>query len=1145
MGVNTCHFTRWDVAVSSLKQVVSTYGGSAKETYKDRKIRFGLVLFSSTGELTAPLFRDPPDLIKLLDAAIADGGTRYDYAFDTVLNHFNTVLPQDPVKRRTTAVIFLTDGAPNEGCTASPVTVDNIYKMQDADGKPREIKTYVVGFGSGLTASALTCLGKLAEAGHTNANRCDSGTCLSFYVADSSASLLNSFQDIINSATEEVCDGLDNDCDGQIDNRADGSCQCVKSRTAVVTGLPHTSSTSYQQGVRLYTFLSSYANQGSCPAPKTLLSTTVEQYNKACRNQVSQALSCSAATRAGEQPSSDAYGMYCNRCCTGSGATLDPHSQTCSWPYDHACKEAPWYTSTSCVADCSTWCQQNKMVASNCNMPRGYIFRSGTGYDSNGTLTVLAAMEFGEDVLDKQPKRWLFAFLPSVDPRLKPADERPGVSKTHPDNFEFPTRAGIHWSKPPGWGDYNYQWSVNNTKLTASMLGIDTDTCATLAACETELKETIWLVLGYNETDNTSVRTHRLGAIYHSTPVTVTAPRAISRGEGYLKWLATPMGTDHFKAKTVSQRPTALYVGSNDGIMHAFHAETGLELWGYLPQTILSRMRAVTNGVNPDRSRVYTVDGSPVVQNVPMYRYFDSTNQVFVSKWRTVLLFGLRAGGRGYVAIDVTNPYQPRLLWEINNKSFKDPALLAQGTFDRLQYTYAKPLIINVMINWKGVLQERAVAVLAGGVGLDKKGSAYVINRTDPKQGGVVYLVDLESGVLIRELLPYDSSRGIVPGRERGIAAAPVTAAVLPAIADRVFVSDVMGRIFRLDLQSQNPSQWKIDLFYNLFSPAEITMPIMTAPAVTFNHRAELVLFGGTGNLQNINFVTGTNKLFSLRELRTVDPSTGVETVSAIPNFILPLHKVVPNEFSTSPGAEIASLSNTGERITGTPVIFNGTALFNTYTPTTELPICGVPGFSRVYGIHFDERCRTSNCFGLSPGSTHYYHRVQAYVDVKRTPLQCCEADGVCASGSEDYPSDATYQTNPNTCGDLNYTIPMLQDSGTTQPFQYFRYLGLGANTLSMGSNMVFQPGAVTVQRMMSGTDFVGHQIQQTSSGRMMLSFQIAGRNLGSVSQFQLDRLRAVALTTNTALTKGNFATMKIGDPAAPMSLSSWASLME
>ncbi len=92
-------------------------------------------------------------------------------------------------------------------------------------------------------------------------------------------------------------------------------------------------------------------------------------------------------------------------------------------------------------------------------------------------------------------------------------------------------------------------------------------------------------------------------------------------------------------------------------MLHAFNADTGEEMWAYIPRRLLP-----TCGSSPTRAYAtkhqYFVDGSPSSMDV-----WDGSN------WRTILVGGLNAGGRGYYALDMTVPGAPKALWEICSDS--------------------------------------------------------------------------------------------------------------------------------------------------------------------------------------------------------------------------------------------------------------------------------------------------------------------------------------------------------------------------------------------------------------------------------------------------------------------------------------------
>jgi Tfp pilus tip-associated adhesin PilY1 len=141
-------------------------------------------------------------------------------------------------------------------------------------------------------------------------------------------------------------------------------------------------------------------------------------------------------------------------------------------------------------------------------------------------------------------------------------------------------------------------------------------------------------------------RDDRLGAISHSTPALVGASSLIVAAR---------------------ERDRVLYVGSDSGLLHAFLAGsasaptgTGRELWGYLPGSLLPALRRQAWAEATALATV-RVDGSPAVSD--QFADFDGDGR---REWRTVLVGTASAAGVGGVvfALDVSDPYQPRVLWE-------------------------------------------------------------------------------------------------------------------------------------------------------------------------------------------------------------------------------------------------------------------------------------------------------------------------------------------------------------------------------------------------------------------------------------------------------------------------------------------------
>ena len=160
-------------------------------------------------------------------------------------------------------------------------------------------------------------------------------------------------------------------------------------------------------------------------------------------------------------------------------------------------------------------------------------------------------------------------------------------------------------------------------------------------------------------------RTSKLGDIIHSTPV------------HWSDGAATP-------TKTV-------FVGANDGMLHAINADDGTERFAYIPSVLISQLPQLTT---PGYSHKYYVDGRLDVSN-------------FGGGTQTILAGALGAGGKGLFALDVTNAAATseadaasKILWEITNTGIKskDTSVhnIASTAYANLGYTYGAPTLLTL-----------------------------------------------------------------------------------------------------------------------------------------------------------------------------------------------------------------------------------------------------------------------------------------------------------------------------------------------------------------------------------------------------------------------------------------------------------------
>lgn len=139
-----------------------------------------------------------------------------------------------------------------------------------------------------------------------------------------------------------------------------------------------------------------------------------------------------------------------------------------------------------------------------------------------------------------------------------------------------------------------------------------------------------------------------LGDIVNSTPLIVGAPSPAGTGPGYAAF------HERFRNRT-----PVVYVGANDGMLHAFDAGSGAELFAYVPRALLPHVGQLSR---PDYRHRPFMDGSA-----------GHGEALLAGQWKSVLAAGMGMGGRGIIALDITDPASPGALWEFTEAD--DPAM--------------------------------------------------------------------------------------------------------------------------------------------------------------------------------------------------------------------------------------------------------------------------------------------------------------------------------------------------------------------------------------------------------------------------------------------------------------------------------------
>ena len=337
--------------------------------------------------------------------------------------------------------------------------------------------------------------------------------------------------------------------------------------------------------------------------------------------------------------------------------------------------------------------------------------------------------------------------------------------------------------------------------------------------------------------------TSKLGDIIHSAPAFVANPTFFIPDN-----LEASSYNAYKNAK--KNRIGVVYVGANDGMLHAFDASNtsnkGEELFAYIPGRLVNKLPQLTSK-SYNRSHTYFVDGSPIV--------FDA----YKGGWKTLLAGTAGPGGQVVFGLDITSPdtfSAADVLWEFTD----DPRLSGTTAYGDKDLGYT--------------LGEASYARMNNGQWVVIFGNGFNNTEADGNASttgnAVVYVVDAFTGELISKL---DTQTGMAEdpstqGHPNGIARVTPIDINGDFKVDYIYAGDLFGNVWKMDVTSSSPSSWgfsymsgtKPKPFFIAKDPSGTVQPITTAVSVKRHPEKvdqTLVLFG-TGSYFQINDATTT-----------------------------------------------------------------------------------------------------------------------------------------------------------------------------------------------------------------------------------------------------------------------------------------------
>ena len=272
-------------------------------------------------------------------------------------------------------------------------------------------------------------------------------------------------------------------------------------------------------------------------------------------------------------------------------------------------------------------------------------------------------------------------------------------------------------------------------------------------------------------------------------------------------------------SSSATPAPT-VFVGANDGMLHAFNAVTGAERWAYVPSMLISKMSnlAVTPYVHD-----YYVDGSVAVATI-------------LSGAKRVVVGALGAGGKGLYALDITgtnlapaseSAAANNTLWEITPSTINNAANTA---YANLGYSYANPSIAKV-----------------GGVDAVIVGNGY---NNGGNYQAYLFIINANTGALISAIQAGTSGTA---GSPNGLSTPVGIDSTNSGNVNIVYAGDLNGTMWKFDLSAGTATALLTT------SPAQ---PITMTPGVARHPSGGYMVNFATGAMLNSTDMTDNSVFY-------------------------------------------------------------------------------------------------------------------------------------------------------------------------------------------------------------------------------------------------------------------------------------------